>query len=101
MYVSFKCVNSIVFTDVVHLVFRPIYLFPSWTCPRDFVLVRYWRFEPDGSYVICYESVQHRDCPRTHGVCQGGEIDWQPVVQRGREKVYIRGPNVTNLSTMS
>lgn len=69
---SFRVIESIDdHMDVVHLVFRPIYLFPSWTCPRDFVLVRYWRFEPDGSYVICYESVQHRDCPPIEGYVRG------------------------------
>uniref|UniRef100_A0A7S1V6X1 START domain-containing protein n=1 Tax=Grammatophora oceanica TaxID=210454 RepID=A0A7S1V6X1_9STRA len=49
--------------DIIHLVYRPLYLFPSWTTPRDFVLFRYWRFEPDGTYVICYESVNHEECP--------------------------------------
>ena len=50
-------------TDVIHLVCRPLFLFPSWTKPRDFVLYRYWRLEEDGSYCVCYESVQHSDCP--------------------------------------
>jgi hypothetical protein len=49
--------------DVVHLVCRKMYLFPSWTVPRDFVLFRYWRYEPDGSYIVCYESVEHASCP--------------------------------------
>ena len=50
--------------DVVHVVCRELYLFPSWTAPRDFVLFRYWRFEPDdGSYIVCYESVEHASCP--------------------------------------
>lgn len=50
-------------TDVIRLVSRPLYLFPSWTTPRDFVLYRYWRFEQDGTYVVCYESVDHKGCP--------------------------------------
>lgn len=50
-------------TDIVHLVCRKLYLFPSWTEPRDFVLFRYWRYEPDGSYTICYESIEHKLCP--------------------------------------
>jgi hypothetical protein len=49
--------------DVVHLVCRKMYLFPSWTVPRDFVLFRYWRYEPDGSYIVCYESMEHAACP--------------------------------------
>jgi hypothetical protein len=50
-------------TDVIHLFCRKQYLFPSWTEARDFVLLRYWRYEPDGSYVICYESFEHHFCP--------------------------------------
>lgn len=61
-------------TDVVHLVCNPIYLFPSWTTPRDFVLYRYWRLEPDGSFIICFESVQHKDCPPYPSYCRG-EMD--------------------------
>eukprot|EP00814_Leptocylindrus_danicus_P018772 CAMPEP_0116031236 /NCGR_PEP_ID=MMETSP0321-20121206/17383_1 /TAXON_ID=163516 /ORGANISM="Leptocylindrus danicus var. danicus, Strain B650" /LENGTH=1121 /DNA_ID=CAMNT_0003506301 /DNA_START=101 /DNA_END=3466 /DNA_ORIENTATION=- len=49
--------------DVIHLIFRPLYLFPSWTAPRDFCLQRYWRYEDDGSYIVCYDSVKHRECP--------------------------------------
>jgi hypothetical protein len=50
-------------TDIVHLICRKLYLFPSWTEPRDFVLFRYWRYEQDGSYTICYESIEHHACP--------------------------------------
>ncbi len=50
-------------TDILHLFCRKLYLFPSWTEPRDFVLFRYWRYEPDGSYTICYESIEHPLCP--------------------------------------
>lgn len=58
-------------TDVIHLFFRPLYLFPSWTTPRDFVLFRYWRYEPDGSYVICVDSIKHKDCPPQPGFTRG------------------------------
>ena len=57
--------------DVIHVFFRPLYLFPSWTTPRDFVLFRYWRHESDGTYVICYNSVAHRDCPPLSGYTRG------------------------------
>jgi Protein ENHANCED DISEASE RESISTANCE 2, C-terminal/START domain len=50
-------------TDIIHLVCNPLYLFPCWTFPRDFVLYRYWRVEHDGCFVVCYESVTHNDCP--------------------------------------
>lgn len=58
-------------TDIVHLFFRNLYLFPSWTEPRDFVLFRYWRYEPDGSYFVCYESVEHPVCPPQPGYVRG------------------------------
>jgi len=57
--------------DVIHLVFRPLYLFPSWTAPRDFVLWRFWKYDDDGTYQICYESGEHRDCPRIQGYVRG------------------------------
>jgi Protein ENHANCED DISEASE RESISTANCE 2, C-terminal/START domain len=50
-------------TDIIHLICNPLYLFPCWTFPRDFVLYRYWRVEHDGCFVVCYESVTHNDCP--------------------------------------
>jgi hypothetical protein len=58
-------------TDIVHLICRKLYLFPSWTEPRDFVLFRYWRYEPDGSYFVCYESVERRSCPPQPGYVRG------------------------------
>ena len=50
-------------TDIIHLFFRPVFLLPSWTSPRDYCLYRYWRYDPDGSYVICFDSVKHEKCP--------------------------------------
>lgn len=58
-------------TDVLHLVCRPLYLFPSWTEARDFVLLRYWRYEPDGSYIICFESTEHEFVPPKPGFVRG------------------------------
>ena len=58
-------------TDVIHMVCNPLYLFPSWTTPRDFVLYRYWRLEEDGSFMVCYESIEHKDCPPCPGYCRG------------------------------
>ena len=58
-------------TDIIHLFFRSLYLFPSWTEPRDFVLFRYWRYEPDGSYFVCCESVEHPLCPPQPGYVRG------------------------------
>jgi hypothetical protein len=58
-------------TDMIHLVFRPLYLFPSWTAPRDFVLFRFWKYDDDGTYQICYDSGEHRDCPIVQGYVRG------------------------------
>ena len=61
---SFRIVETVDdHTDIIHLVFRPLYLFPTWTTPRDFCLFRYWRLEQDGSYMVCYESIEHPRCP--------------------------------------
>jgi Protein ENHANCED DISEASE RESISTANCE 2, C-terminal/START domain len=62
--ISFEIVESIdEHADVIRVMFRPLFLFPCWTNPRDFVVFRYWRLEPDGSYVVCYESMEHTKCP--------------------------------------
>mmetsp|Transcript_7143 Transcript_7143/g.14587 ORF Transcript_7143/g.14587 Transcript_7143/m.14587 type:complete len:1022 (-) Transcript_7143:2207-5272(-) len=57
--------------DVLHLVCRPLYLFPTSTTPRDFVVIRYWRYDPEGSYIICYESTEHAACPPQPGFVRG------------------------------
>ena len=69
---SFRLIESIDENmDIIHLVFYPLYLFPTWTSPRDFVLFRYWRLESDGTYVVCYKSVQHPACPPHPGYTRG------------------------------
>jgi hypothetical protein len=61
---SFRIIETINdHIDVIHLVFRPLYLFPFWSAPRDFVLCRFWKYDDDGSYQICFDSVDHKDCP--------------------------------------
>ena len=57
--------------DVIHLIFRPIYLFPSWAAPRDFVLYRFWKHDDDGTYQIYFDSVEHVDCPTLAGYVRG------------------------------
>jgi hypothetical protein len=51
------------YTDIVHIVLDPVYLYPTWTSPRDLCLIRYWRHNSDGSYVVCWDSTFHQDCP--------------------------------------
>jgi hypothetical protein len=55
-------------TDVVHMYDPPLYLFPSFTTPRDFVARRYWRVDDEGCYIICLDSV---DSPETEGYVRG------------------------------
>ncbi|VEU38089.1 unnamed protein product [Pseudo-nitzschia multistriata] len=57
--------------DVLHFVCTPVYLSPMWAKPRDFLVNRYWRCEPDGSFIICYESTEHADCPPQPGFVRG------------------------------
>lgn len=69
---SFRVVEHIdEHMDIIHLVCHPLFLFPTWTAPRDFVLFRYWRLEPDGTYVVCCDSIQHVLCPPHPGFTRG------------------------------
>jgi hypothetical protein len=55
-------------TEVVHIVLEPIFIYPTWTAPRDLCLMRYWKQNQiDGSYVICLDSTFHHDCPLLPG----------------------------------
>ncbi|KAL3701866.1 hypothetical protein R1sor_019888 [Riccia sorocarpa] len=53
-------------TDVIHKQFHTSWI-PRRMRPRDLVLLRYWRREDDGSYVILYRSVAHAKCPKRKG----------------------------------
>lgn len=58
-------------TDILHIKLAPVYLQPvSWTAPRDFCVLRYWR-DHEGSYVICLDSTAHDDCPPLEGYVRG------------------------------
>ena len=58
-------------SEVIHLALKPLFLWPTWTAPRDFCLVRYWRYDEDGTYIICYDSTTHRACPPQPGFVRG------------------------------
>eukprot|EP00981_Chlorochromonas_danica_P000979 scaffold233_cov174-Ochromonas_danica.AAC.19 len=58
------------YTDVLHVKLRSIFLAPTWTAPRDFVVLRYWR-DHEGSYIICLDSTTHEDCPLVEGYVRG------------------------------
>lgn len=63
-------------SDIIHIVYRPVWMWPLWFQPRDLCLLRYWRCTTDGSYVICLQSTVHPECPATHDIirarCDGG-----------------------------
>ena len=39
-----------------------------WTRPRDLCVLRNWRREQDGSFIILYQSTTHVNCPKKPGV---------------------------------
>lgn len=55
-------------SDIIHIVYRPVWMWPIWLAPRDLCLLRYWRRAEDGSYVICMQSALHPECPPMHGL---------------------------------
>lgn len=61
-------------TDVVHVIQKPVWFWPLWLSPRDYVLLRYWRREEDGSYFIFYQSIEHGAAPPTSQFVRG-DID--------------------------
>lgn len=36
-------------SDIIHVTLRPLFLFPTWTAPRDLCLARYTRIDEDGT----------------------------------------------------
>jgi hypothetical protein len=38
-------------------------VFLAVLAPRDLCLLRYWRSNSDGSYILCLDSTSHADCP--------------------------------------
>lgn len=69
---SFGLVESITqYVDIVHITLDPVFIFPSWTAPRDLCLIRYWKQNPDGSYIVCVDSTTHADCPLLPGHVRG------------------------------
>jgi hypothetical protein len=50
---------------VIHVTLRPLYMWPTWTTPRDFCLMRYWRYDDeDGTYFISYDSTVRARMPK-------------------------------------
>ncbi|MDA7675243.1 START domain-containing protein, partial [Akkermansiaceae bacterium] len=55
------------YLDVIHVLLDSISMelspIKTGTSPRDLCLMRYWRQNDDGSYIICLDSTLHHDCP--------------------------------------
>ncbi|KAL8204734.1 hypothetical protein R6Q57_010357 [Mikania cordata] len=49
-------------TDIIHKLLKSDWL-PWGMKRRDLLLQRYWRREDDGTYIILYNSVDHKKCP--------------------------------------
>ncbi|KAG7381813.1 hypothetical protein PHYPSEUDO_005640 [Phytophthora pseudosyringae] len=85
-------------SDIIHLVYRPVWMWPIWLAPRDLCLLRYWRRAEDGSYVICMQSALHPECPPMHGVvratCKGGGFIISP-----RALGVTQGDELTSMVT--
>mmetsp|Transcript_20104 Transcript_20104/g.19407 ORF Transcript_20104/g.19407 Transcript_20104/m.19407 type:complete len:727 (+) Transcript_20104:190-2370(+) len=59
-------------TDVVHIILDRVFIFPTWSAPRDLCLKRFWKKnDSDGSYTICLDSTFHFDCPLVPGHVRG------------------------------
>ena len=55
-------------TDIVHIVYAPVWVWPIWLPPLDGCFIRYWRKESNGAYVITLTSIVHPACPVTRNI---------------------------------
>jgi hypothetical protein len=69
-------------SDIIHIKFLPVI---AGVRPRDLCLQRYWRFEDNGSFDICWNSTTEYDeeCPLDYGVVRaeivGGGYTIRPL----------------------
>ena len=67
---------------IVHIILNPVWIWPIWLPARDLCLLRYWRQEADGSYIVCYQSAEHPECQPydeyVRAFCQGGGFTIAP-----------------------
>lgn len=85
-------------SDIIHIMYRPVWIWPMWVVPRDLCLLRYWRRTEDGSFVICFQSTVHPECPSSHGTirakCNGGGFIIAPRNQS------LTSPHTEELSSL-
>lgn len=77
------------FLQSIYSHFSPLFHFFKThftAAPRDFCLIRYWRDNFDGSYVICLDSTLHPECPLVEGYVRG-ELHAAYIVAPPRVKV--------------
>mmetsp|Transcript_33797 Transcript_33797/g.40846 ORF Transcript_33797/g.40846 Transcript_33797/m.40846 type:complete len:556 (-) Transcript_33797:334-2001(-) len=96
---------------VLHIKYKPVTgaFWPLWSRPRDLCIMRNWRREEDGSYIIIYQSTQHSSCPTQKGYVRaylhGGGYTIAPRKQRavgvnGRSRAgAIASPSDTGSSS--
>ncbi|OQR91490.1 hypothetical protein THRCLA_08973 [Thraustotheca clavata] len=68
-------------SDILHVVYKPVWIWPMWLPGCDVCLLRYWRETEDGSYVICVQSAVHSECQvsdSTRALCHGGGFTVAP-----------------------
>ncbi|EQC37824.1 hypothetical protein SDRG_04848 [Saprolegnia diclina VS20] len=68
-------------SDILHVVYKPVWIWPMWLPGCDVCLLRYWRETEDGSYVICMQSAVHSECQvsdSTRALCHGGGFTVAP-----------------------
>lgn len=75
-------------TDIIYSRMGPFRARPAWLAPRDFCLIRNWRREEDGTYVVLYRSTSHSQCPERRGIVRGnllgGGYIITPLHNKGR-----------------
>lgn len=97
---SFRIIETIDdHMDVIQLFFRPLYLFPSWTAPRDFVIYRFWKYD-EQTYQIYFDSGEHRDAPEITGYVRGtmrGVYTIAPLKRKHRKRRATAASNPSSV----
>ena len=74
MYACMYLCNITIIKSVMimpHYYYYYYYYYYYLLAPRDFCLIRYWKDNQDGSYVICFNSTSHPDVPLIPGYIRG------------------------------
>lgn len=80
--------------QVLHHMWQPSGSWGRWWATRDMVLLRTWRQEVDGSYIVLYQSTQNDLKVPNHSQRQGSTSGWSSPV---RSKIQAAGYTVAPL----